>query len=117
MSEDKLVQIGRFFDSTQAHIARGILETNDIHCFLFDENHTSTAWHLNIALGGTRLMILRSDLEIALEILEDFEEINLSPNKEKRAVIRKPYLKTIIGTLIGFFVGAPSIRPNKEKND
>lgn len=116
MSEQKLVQIGRFFDPTQAHIARGILETNNVPCFLFDDNHTSTAWHLNIALGGTRLMVLSEDVDISLELLEEFRVKNLKEGQKKKNIIRKPYLKTILGTILGFMAGAPSIPPDK-KND
>lgn len=111
-----LVLIGRFFDNTQAHIARGILETNDIPCFIFDENHSSTAWHLSLAIGGTRLMVHKDDYEQAVELLKDFKEINAETAKKERPLIRKPYLKTFLGSIIGYIVGAPSIRPEKRKD-
>ncbi|HPD83584.1 MAG TPA: hypothetical protein PLK85_07200, partial [Alphaproteobacteria bacterium] len=80
-----------------------------------DENHTSTAWHLNIALGGTRLMILSEDYDRALGIIKDTIEIEKKYYQNRKApIIRKPYLKTFIGTIMGFLAGAPSIRPKKK---
>lgn len=113
-NQSKLVLLQRFYDSTQAHIIRGILESEDIPCFVMDENHNSSAWHLNIALGGVRLMVLSEDLEHARTILKEETDNYTNTLENKPAIIRKPYIKTILGTIIGFMVGAPSIRPSKK---
>lgn len=114
--EQKLILLGRFYDNVQAHIIRGILESHDIPCFVFDENHNNTAWHLGIAIGGVRLMVLSEHYESAQEILRDEMQRYKEQIPERPPIIRKPYLKTIIGTIIGFFVGAPSIRPTKKED-
>ncbi len=111
---NKLVLLEKFFDSTQAHIIRGILESDGIPCFIMDESQNSSVWHLNIALGGVRLMVLSEDLERAREILKEETDNYTKETDNKPAIIRKPYIKTILGTIIGFMVGAPSIRPSKK---
>ena len=116
MKEERLVLLGRFYDTTQAHIFRGILESAEIPCFVFDENHSATAWHIGIALGGVRIMVLASDYHRAFALasthMHDFVKDH---QKTPPPLIRKPYLKTIIGTIIGFMVGAPSIWRSKKK--
>ncbi len=109
-----LIQLGRFYDITQAHIIRGKIENAGIPCFIFDEHHNATAWHLGIAVGGTRLMVLRDDYEAAREIAAHEMGKFIKDTPRDRAIIRKPYLKTIVGTIIGFFIGAPSIPRSKD---
>lgn len=116
MGENKLVQVARFYDITEAHIVRGKLETNDIPSYVFDDHHNSIAWNLTIATGGIRVMINESDLDRAKEILADVEEQQEESRKQDSPLFRKPYLKTFFGTILGFMAGAPSIRPTRQKN-
>ncbi len=115
MSDDRLILIRRFFNPVEAHIAKKILEDHDIHSFILDEHHSSSAWHLSIAIGGLRLMVLTSDYEEAQNVLNENLQ-KTAPEKDTKApFIRKPYWKTLIGTIIGFWVGAPSIWRSKRK--
>ncbi len=111
----RLVQTGRFYDSTQAHIARGHLETAGIPCCVFDHYHNTTAWDHNIALGGIRLMVHAQNYSRARAIVETIFETERATTA--RELIRWPLIPTIIGTLIGIWVGAPSIWRTKRKND
>ncbi|MEZ5813243.1 MAG: DUF2007 domain-containing protein [Alphaproteobacteria bacterium] len=108
--EGKLVLLGRFYDNVQAHIIRGILESHDVPCFIMDEHHNNAAWHLGIALGGVRLMVFAQDYERAQEILKEEMQHYKAATPERAPLLRRPYLKTLLGTLVGFFAGAPSIR-------
>ncbi len=105
MSDNNLIQIGRFYDSTQAHIIKGKLETNDIPCFLFDNHLNGVAWHLNIATGGTRLMINQADLKLATEILQDDIELQDSNKSTSRPLVKKPYIKTVPMIVWGYMTG------------
>lgn len=109
-----LAELGRFYDSTQAHIIRGKLEAEDIECMVFDDQHNSTAWHLGIALGGLRLMVLKEDLEAARNILKEEMQLYHEQTPKPKGFIKRPVLKTLLGSVVGFFVGAPSIPPSKK---
>jgi hypothetical protein len=69
MGEDsKLVLLARFYDPSLAMIAKSVLESHDIPCFVFDADHTIQPWLSNT---GARLMVLSDDREAAKAILID----------------------------------------------
>ena len=70
--DDKLILLARFDFPTTGHIAKSILESHDIPCYIFDAMHGGMNWDVN---GATRLMVLQSDKVRAIEILKD-ENIN-----------------------------------------
>lgn len=114
-SEQKLVLLERCFDLTQAHMIRGFLESNDIPCFLMDENHSAIAWHLTIAIGGARIMVFENDLEKAQSLLADVQEDASTKDTETKPILKKPYLLNIFLWLFGLlFLSMPFITPNKE---
>ncbi len=114
MNPNDLVIVDRCYDMTQAHILRGLLESNDIPCFLMDEHHSAVAWHMGPALGGLRVMVMQRDLDAAQAIIgvSDNKETNETPKK----ILRKPYLRNILLGLFGLFSGAPLVWP-KGKNE
>ncbi len=72
----KLVDIARFLDNPfAAHVARGILESHDIPCFLMDQN-MAAQWSYT-GTGGMRLMVMDEDHDRALEILKKSEDIEI----------------------------------------
>ena len=71
MSEDELVPIGISFNPFEAHVIRGKLESNDIPCFLYDENTFRAMSHLSLAISGIRVMVRSEDYNKAAEILDD----------------------------------------------
>ena len=75
---ENLVLLKTCFDMTEAQILRGLLETNEILCFLLDEHHNNVAFHLNFALGGVRIMVLTDDLEKAQNLINEQIEDNIS---------------------------------------
>lgn len=64
-----LVLLKRTYDPTEAHIIRGLLESNDIPAFVMDDQISSVNWLWQIGVGGVRIMILREDYQIAVEVL------------------------------------------------
>lgn len=54
-----------------AHIAKGVLEENDIECWLKDENTVTIDPILTNAVGGIKLMVAKEKADMARKILED----------------------------------------------
>ncbi len=67
--KDGLTMLARFYDPALGHVAKSVLESHDIPCFLFDAEHTAVPWDLGLAMGATRLMVLKSDVDRGMEIL------------------------------------------------
>lgn len=63
-----------FPDYIRAHIALGILQENNINCWLKDENTVTIDPILGYAIGGIKLMVTNDQLEDATKILTQLEE-------------------------------------------
>ena len=68
MSES-LATIATFVRLEEALVARGVLESAGVECFLADENMMRIAWPYQLAIGGVRLQVLESDAGAASELL------------------------------------------------
>ena len=62
----KLVTVTTFFDANEAHITKGLLESEGIEAWIFDE---LSAAYTPIATGGIRLVVKQTDLARARELL------------------------------------------------
>jgi Putative prokaryotic signal transducing protein len=58
----KLVAVRRFRDLPEALVAKGLLDSANIGCFLSDENTVRMDWLWSNALGGVRLSVREDDL-------------------------------------------------------
>ena len=67
----ELVIVGRYRDLPQGQMARSVLESAGIPCFLRDENTVRNDWLLSNLMGGMRLMVNANDREAAEAILAD----------------------------------------------
>lgn len=67
----KLVTIARFQDPVEAALARNRLEAAGIKAALSDENLVAMDWLLTNAIGGIKLMVLDSDSDRAVDVLEE----------------------------------------------
>lgn len=112
---DTLVILERCYDMTQAHILRGVLESNDIPCFLMDEHHNAVAWHLGLAIGGLRVMVREKDLAAARDLIVPMDDT--APTTTPKPLLRKPYLRNIFLGVFGLFSGAPLRWPDKTQKD
>jgi len=65
-----------FLNPLDANITKGLLESNGIEAFIFDENTLSIDPILTTALGGIRLMVRSTDYENALAIIKEIDEEN-----------------------------------------
>lgn len=63
--------VATFWTSPEAHMARLKLESEEIDCFIVDENVIATQWLWANALGGVKLQVPQAQLEQARQILHD----------------------------------------------
>jgi len=66
-----------FLSPVDANITKGLLESNGLEAFIFDENTLSVDPILTTALGGIRLMVRSSEYENASVILNEVNEVNI----------------------------------------
>jgi hypothetical protein len=74
---DELVLLETFNDATQAHMARGLLDTNGIPSVMVDAAMAASG--LVDAVGGVKLKVRAGDLAAAKALLADpmaFEDMN-----------------------------------------
>jgi hypothetical protein len=64
-----LVTLRTFRDLPEALLAKGSLESAGIECSLGDDNMVRLDWFYSNAIGGIKLLVDRSDLEAAEEVL------------------------------------------------
>src|SRR5215469_1585957 len=64
------VTVGRFRDLSEALLAKGMLESAGIECFLADQDLVRMDWFYSNAIGGMRLQVKEDDAAAATEILE-----------------------------------------------
>jgi putative signal transducing protein len=82
----KLVALRRFRDLPGALVAKGLLDSAGIKCFLSDENTVRMDWMWSNALGGVRLWVREDDLPESTALLghdfsNDAEIANAADNK------------------------------------
>jgi Putative prokaryotic signal transducing protein len=65
----KLVALCRFRDLPEALVAKGLLDSAGIKCFLSDENTVRMDWMWSNALGGVRLWVREDDLSESAGLL------------------------------------------------
>jgi hypothetical protein len=74
-----LVTIRKFRDLPEALLAKGLLESAGIECFLADDNLVRLDWFISNAIGNMRLQVGEDDAEAAMGILDqpvpDVEEM------------------------------------------
>jgi Putative prokaryotic signal transducing protein len=66
----KLMALRRFRDLPEALVAKGLLDSANIKCFLSDENTVRMDWLWSNALGGVRLWVREDDVTQAVELLD-----------------------------------------------
>lgn len=66
-----LVLLRRFRDLPEALLAKGMLESAGISCFLADENMVRLDWFISNLLGGAKLMVDAEDFAEASRVLNE----------------------------------------------
>jgi hypothetical protein len=65
------VRVGRYRDSGEAMIAKSMLDSAGIECFLADENLVRLDWFYSNLIGGIKLMVREEDADTARKLLEE----------------------------------------------
>jgi hypothetical protein len=65
----ELFTIRRYRDLSEAIVARAVIESAGIFCFLKDENLVRLDWQVSNFIGGIRLQVTAADIEVAKDIL------------------------------------------------
>jgi len=65
----ELVTIRSYRDLSEAIVARGVIESAGIFCFLRDENLVRLDWQVSNFIGGIRLQVAASDVEAGQALL------------------------------------------------
>jgi hypothetical protein len=65
----KLVTVRRYRDVSEAIVARSVVESAGIFCFLRDENLVRLDWQVSNCIGGLSLQVRPEDAEAAVELL------------------------------------------------
>ncbi|WP_263367566.1 DUF2007 domain-containing protein [Edaphobacter bradus] len=64
-----LVTLRRYRDLSEAVVARAVVESIGIFCFLKDENLVRLDWQMSNLIGGIRLQVAATDVEAAEAVL------------------------------------------------
>lgn len=70
LEQRKLVLIKRFRDLPEAMLAKGVLDSAQIECFLADENIVRMDWYYSNLIGGVKLLVDEEQAAEALELLQ-----------------------------------------------
>lgn len=68
-----LITLKRFDNPVDAHLLKSKLESEDIPCFLLDENTVTLNPLYNVAVGGIRLQVMEEHMKQAQAILQSIE--------------------------------------------
>jgi Putative prokaryotic signal transducing protein len=64
------VSIRQLRDLHEALLAKGVLDSAGIECFLVDDNMVRMDWFISNLVGGVKLCVKQEDAEAALDLLE-----------------------------------------------
>jgi len=112
----EILILNAYNNYVDAHIARGVLEEEGIHCWLQDENTLTIDPILTNAVGGIKVMVRKEDAQKAWDILERIKQEQKaavtcpkcgSHNTEKVSTPRKPM--NWLSAITTFFLGEYAI--------
>jgi len=115
--KDEFVQIASFFYAMDAHILRGILESEDIEVRLFDEQMSSVLPIYPAMLGGVKVLVNKVNLDKAKKITDVyFENLHSEvktacPNCDSIKIRHdyKKYFSSLFINALGIFIGGYSL--------
>jgi hypothetical protein len=114
-----LVTVKTYDNLPEAEVGRSILEQNGIPAHLPDRNVAVAAWHLTRAVGGIRLQVPESELEVARELLGERNEtledggVDVCPECGSGDVFRPASL--LVGVLVTSLTGIPLLMRRRSR--
>ncbi|HIK04854.1 MAG TPA: DUF2007 domain-containing protein [Trichormus sp. M33_DOE_039] len=70
---NNFVTIATFGNYVDANLAKQLLESQGIQCYLANESTVNMAWHLTVAVGWIQLQVSQADIEQAKIVLVSSE--------------------------------------------
>ncbi|MBD2361840.1 DUF2007 domain-containing protein [Anabaena minutissima FACHB-250] len=70
---NNFVTVSTFSNYVDANLAKQLLESEGIQCYLANESTVNMAWHLTVAVGWIKLQVNQTDLEQAKKVLVSSE--------------------------------------------
>lgn len=70
VEQRELTVIRQFRDMPEALLAKGLLESAGLECFLVDDNLVRLDWFISNGVGGIKIAVKEEDAKAAVEILE-----------------------------------------------
>jgi hypothetical protein len=96
----KLVTIKSYLTPSEAMMLQSILSSEDIYCFLKDENSVIMQPYLANSIGGIKLQVREPDVERAVDILKTTGFIKDPPPPESWFKVNKPLIILFIILLV-----------------
>jgi len=75
---DKFVTIKVYDNAPEAHVLISKLENSGVHCYLHDALTISIDPLLNQAMGGIKLKVRRKDMDKAVAVINEMDEVPLT---------------------------------------
>ncbi|UKP00469.1 putative signal transducing protein [Nostoc sp. UHCC 0870] len=66
---NNFITVSTFSNYIDANLAKQLLESQGIQCYLANESTVNMAWHLTVAVGWIKLQVNQTDLEQAKKVL------------------------------------------------
>ena len=79
----ELITLQIYDTAIAARIIKNRLESEDIRCYILDENIVTLDPLLNYAVGGIRLQVNKEDLERAKSILAEIDDTPLTDDQDE----------------------------------
>lgn len=119
MTDEKLALLTRIYDYDpyKSKIIQTTLASYDIPCFLFDENTVTTMPHLQVGLGGVRIMVPKEHLTTAQEILQKHQDHKAEETEPLLPNTKKGIISSMLSAFIYLITGIPVPFKNKIKDD
>jgi hypothetical protein len=73
LEPDKLATAAVFYNLHEADIAKGLLDSCGVDCFLCDEHMHRVHPLTSEIIGGVRLQVAQQDMDLAKELLKEYK--------------------------------------------
>lgn len=73
-----LVTIDSYINFIEAHIVRGRLEAEGLNAYVIHDQHIAAKWWLALVLGGVKIQVHPSDVEVGKQILQSLILVSMN---------------------------------------
>jgi hypothetical protein len=77
-----MITVARFFEPSEAHVVRALLESAGLTATVADDHHVTANYPISTALGGVRVQVASEDLEAARDLVAAYANGDLQRDLE-----------------------------------